>query len=277
MYAYEVVKIYRELNIIMLKSYLNKFLIIFCILIFVVIGINVWAAIKVIWGPIDATNINRSISIGVPSSESAENSELKWYETLDDALQDDELIKDKYRGVDYKQSDAMQLLQIQKEDTLALFYTRAPKEGNVTRVICVLVAINDGKFSQPYRIEMFGNAPGYFTSGGKTRYTYDCDDSIVFYMEQELLVSPIFGTGQNKIPICFGMWTDKDEIESLMLAGQKPHIIPVVAEEDTRYFWYFEDIEWFGRLTTIDWGDYTYQQIIDLLEISYTKTEWQHY
>ena len=273
MYAYEVVKICKELDLILIKSYSKKFLIISCAVIFVVIGINVWAAIKVIVGPIDATNINRSISIGVPSSESAENSELKWYGALEDALQDDELIKDKYGGVDYKQSDAIELLQIQKDDTLALFYTRTPKEGNVTRVICVLVAIKDGEFSQPYRIEMFGNAPGYFTSSGKTRYTYDCDDSIVFYMEQELLVSPIFGNGQNKMPVCFGMWTDKDEIESLMLAGQKPQIIPVVADEDTRYFWYFEDIEWFGRLTTIDWDNYTYQQIIDLLEITYTKTE----
>lgn len=70
-----------------------------------------------------------------------------------------------------------------------------------------------------------------------------------------------------------GMWTNKAEIESLIVVGRTPKIILVVAEEDTRYFWYFKKVDWLDQLEEINWGNYTYRQIIDLLEIKYDKAE----
>ena len=65
------------------------------------------------------------------------------------------------------------------------------------------------------------------------------------------------------------MWDDEAEIRSLTIAGVSPKVIPVVARNETRYFWYFEDLEWADRLSEVDWSDYTYGEIIELLEIKY--------
>lgn len=254
---------------------IKKIIIIMLVIIFItaIIAISI-ALVKAINEPIDITDIQKSVSIS-SFSEKEEDVVLKWYETLDEALQDDELIRDENVGeIDYKMSDAVELLQIQNANSLAVFYTRVPKEGNIARIVCVLIEIKDGKFSQPYRIELVGSKPGYSNnSAEKSYYTYDCDDAIVFYIEQEMVIGRAFGNGQNQIPICFGMWDDENEIQSLTIAGQSPTIIPIVGDEDTRYFWYYENIDWLDKLEVIDWNNYTYGQIIDLLEIKYNKSD----
>lgn len=261
----------------MIKGFI-KAIIIICVLLFVLFVILfVMAGIKVIKGPIDATDTRRSISISIVSlSGKKEELDLQYYETLEEALQNDELIQDENTGlgeVDYKMKDAVELLQVQKDDNLAVFYTRARKDGGVTRVTYVLIKMKDGKFSQPYRMGMVGRRPGYYTAEGKSRYSYDCDDGIAFYIEQEAAITFIFGNQEGQIPVFFGMWDDKDEIESLTVAGESPQIIPVEAKEETRYFWYFEDAHWFDKLEEIDWSDYTYGEIINLLEIKYDKAD----
>lgn len=272
-----------------MKKIFKRFFIIMCIIIcsifwFLVIFciITLMGAIKAsINGEVDITDIPCSIAVNISvsnnpvsgNSESEQRADLRWYETLEGALQDDELIKDETGNVDYKESDAVELVQIQATDKLVVFYTRAPKEGNVTRIYCVLIETRDGKFSQPYKRYIYGNRPGIVDNRGKTAYSYDCDDGMVFYIEWEAVVRNIIGDGQDQIPVCFGMWTNKAEIESVTVAGQAPKIIPVVAEEDTRYFWYFENVDWLDRLGAINWGNYTYRQIIDLLEIKYDKAE----
>lgn len=244
----------------------------------------IWVGLELIFGVrvADATDIPRSISGTITfnsdySKNGSKEKELCWYDTVEEALENDELIRDNDivgETVDYKKSDSLELVRIQNKDKLAILYTRTPEEGNVTRIFYVILRIENNKFSQPYMVGRYGNSPGYvYAESGKPDFIYDCDDSVVFYLIRENIASNVFGQGKkDKIPLCFGMWKDKDEIESLTVAGEKPEIIEITAKEDTRYFWYFEDPQWLERLDKINWGDFTYGQVIDELEIKYIKS-----
>ena len=238
------------------------------------------SVIKAIGEPSDVTDIRKSISISYTgnggtsgiSSENREDLDLEWYETLEEALENDELIRDKGEelgGIDYKDDNVVELLQIQTDDYMAVFYCRVMEDGEVGRITYVILHVKDGKISQPFKLNMAGNKPGYESLSGKSRNLYDCDDGAVFYIEQEIVIRRIFGTGENRIPVCFGMWDDESEIRSLTIAGTAPKVIPIVTEKETRYFWYFEDLEWADRLSEVNWSQYTYGEIIDLLEIEY--------
>lgn len=278
----------------MIKSKKCKKIIIICVAILgyiitiamiVFLSAFIWVGLELIFGVrvADATNIPRSISGTITfnsdySKSGSKEKELCWYDTVEEALQNDEIIKaDDVVGetVDYKKSDSLELVRIQSKDKLAILYTRMPEEGDVTGIFYVILRIENNKFSQPYMVGRYGNSPGYFYAvSGKRDFIYDCDDSVVFYLIEENIASNVFGQGKkDKIPLCFGMWKDKDEIESLTVAGEKPEIIEITAKEDTRYFWYFEDPQWLERLEKIDWGDFTYGQVIDELEIKYIKSE----
>lgn len=232
--------------------------------------------------PSDITDVPASISISYTKngkkpgalSENEEKPDLHWYETLEEALKDEELIRNlDMGGIDYKKDDAVELLQIQTDDQLAVFYSRAPEKGNVCRIIYVILEVKDGQFSQPIQMGTVGNRPGYYSVKGNSFYSYDCDDGAVFYMEQELVLGGTFGIGEDEIPVCFGMWDNEAEIRSLTIAGVSAEVIPIVAKEDTRYFWYFENLDWADRLSEVNWGNYTYGEIIDLLEIEYEPSD----
>ena len=264
----------------------KKVIVIMCIIIGIFFGFIVLAGIiafkQFINGEVDITDITISISINTSSSypsysvnsKTEQKADLKWYETLEEALQNDELIYGEAGSVDYKESDALELVQIQTANKLVVFYTRVPKEGNIPRIYCVFTEVKDGKFSQPYKTFTCESRAGITSSlTGKTTYSYDCDDSAAFYIVQEAVIRSVSGNSEDQVPVCFGMWTNKAEIESLTVAGQAPKIIPVVAEEDTRYFWYFENVDWLDRLEAINWSRFTYGQVINLLEIKYDKAE----
>lgn len=238
------------------------------------------SVIKTIGEPSDITDIPISISISYTgnggksgiSSRNGEEPDLEWYETLEEALENDELIRDQEEelgGIDYKDTDVVELLQIQTDDYLAVFYSRVLEDGEVGRITYVILHVKDGKISQPFKTDMTGREPGSESPSGKPFHLYDCDDGVVFYIEEEMVIRRIFGTGENRIPVCFGMWDNESEIRSLTVAGTAPKVIPIVAEEETRYFWYFEDLEWADRLSEVNWSHYTYGEIIDLLEIAY--------
>lgn len=264
-----------------MKKKFKKILVITCIIIciiFVLIVIFLIIGFKrFLYGEEDITDIPCSIAVNISvsnppasdNSESEQRADLRWYETLEEALQDDELIKGEAEIAAYKESDAVELVQIQTVDKLIVFYSRAPQE----RIYCVLLETGDGNFSQPYKMYIYRNRPGDPGILGESDYSYDCDDGMVFYIEREAVLRNIIGEGQDQIPVCFGMWANKAELESVTVAGQAPKIIPVVFEEDTRYFWYFENVDWLDRLGAINWGNYTYRQIIDVLEIKYDKAE----
>lgn len=250
--------------------------------------------IKAIKEPSDVTDIPSSLSISYSGnggvldlySENNERPELQWYETVEEALENDELVKDTEVGrFDYKESGVVELLQAQTDNYLTVFYGTALDDGEVGSIAYVILETKDGKYSQPFEIGMAGRSPGFYSVSDKPDYLYDCDDGAVFYIEWELvyggglgrkfgpIFGPVFGTGENRIPVCFGMWDDEAEIRSLTIAGVSPKVIPVTARDETRYFWYFEDLEWADRLSEVDWSDYTYREIIELLEIKYQPSE----
>lgn len=261
------------------KTVIISVSILWAIIVVAVIIIFITAFKEVVSKPIDITNIPGSLLVSFTSSngstfhkDSDKIADLKWYGTLEEALENDTLIRkeDEDEPV-YKKIDAIELFRVQKDGRMAVFYTRVPEEGDVSGIACVILEIEDGKFSQPIKMKKYGNRPGY-----TNMYGYDCDDGVVFYIEEELILGPVlgvgFGTGQNEIPICFGMWDNKEEIESLTVMGKSPQIIEVAAKEDTRYFWYYEDLDWIDKLEEIDWSDYTYKQVIDKLEIKYNQS-----
>ncbi len=277
---------------------IGKFLIIISIIIVIVIAIIVGVlviaffviGIKTMKEPSDITDIPKSLSISYSKNdegfgwltENEERPELQWYGTVEEALENDELIKDTDIGrIDYKEAGAVELLQIQTDSCLTVFYSTALENGEVGRITYVILEVKAGKYSQPFEIGMAGRRPGFYSESGKPRHIYDCDDGAVFYIEWELvyggglgrkfgpIFGPVFGTGENRIPVCFGMWDDEAEIRSLTIAGVSPKVVPVTARDETRYFWYFEDLEWADRLSEVDWSDYTYGEIIELLEIEY--------
>ena len=250
--------------------------------------------IKAMKEPSDVTDIPSSLSISYSGNgggldlylEDNEGPELQWYETVEEALENDELIKDTEVGkFDCKESGVKELFQIQTDNYLTVFYSTALDNGEVGSITYLILKTKGGKYSQPFEIGRAGCSPGFYSVSGKPDHLYDCDDGAVFYIEWELvyggglgrkfgpMFGPVFGTGENKIPVCFGMWDDESEIESLTIAGVSPKVIPVTAREETRYFWYFEDLEWADRLSEVDWGDYTYGEIIELLEIEYQPSE----
>lgn len=229
--------------------------------------------------PSDITDTSMSLSIsysenGGSFSSSLEDKEaldLQWYETVEEALKNDRLIEESgeyLKGIDYKKDNAIELLQIQTDNYLTVFYTLILENGTVGRISYVIMKIEDGRFSQPFMLDALVSGPEKYCNDIFPKL-YDCDDGIVFYLEQELVIGGTFGTGENRIPVCFGVWDDESEIRSLTIAGIAPEIIPVAAKEETRYFWYIENMEWADRLREVDWSDYTYGEIIDLLEIEY--------
>lgn len=247
---------------------------------FVIFGVTY--AGMLLFGLVDITDLKWSLSVDYISSIYTHstsrlvehNLDLQWYDTLEEALQNDELVKDGKSKIDFQEGDVVELLQAQTDNRLAVLYTRTPKEGDITHILCLLVEIKDGKYSQPFEYLIYGNEPGYtLLVSNRPDHHYDCDDGIVFYiLNESVMWDTFFGNQQDQIPVVFGMWSDKNEIESLTVAGQSPKIIPVVAEEDTRYFWYFDKVDWLDRLEEIDRSNFTYGQIIDLLEIKYEKT-----
>ena len=106
---------------------IGKFLIIISIIIVIVIAIIVGVlviaffviGIKTMKEPSDITDIPKSLSISYSKNdegfgwltENEERPELQWYGTVEEALENDELIKDTDIGrIDYKEAGVVELL-----------------------------------------------------------------------------------------------------------------------------------------------------------------------
>lgn len=90
------------------------------------------------------------------------------------------------------------------------------------------------------------------------------------------LMADLFIKEKDRVSIFFGMWPDKEEIESLTISGIKPEVVKAQAGEGEKiyYLWYVTDAEWImDKLATINWSDFTYGDIIETLDIRYDKTE----
>lgn len=120
-----------------MKKFLKIAAIVLGVCFCAVVGLFVWI---IIFEPSDPTNIPRSISISIsPSSKAGSTSEpeedkeqetegLRWYDTVEEAMEDDELIKggDRfamqiYEDI-YKREGTVEIARAECGDSLIIFY-----------------------------------------------------------------------------------------------------------------------------------------------------------
>lgn len=218
--------------------------------------------------PADITNIHNSTSIttGMSNGKKITEDSLQWYNTIEEAKQDVSLIDVEDMKDKYFQENTAGFLQIPYENRIAEFYMvpngEESQTGNDT-VTYFLYQTKDGKISQPYW------RYSYHCDVNKgSHYRYDFDDSVAYFIINENMLNKLPDV-QYGFPFYFGIWQRKEDVESLTVLGVKPKIVSVKASGTPYYFWYFEDVDWSKPLSTIDWSDYTYGEIIKLLEIKY--------
>lgn len=276
-----------------MKSQKNIVFLCICLFLSCLLSGLIFICIFSINSDIDATDISRSFTAGSPAltpigDEGTENSKdliakLQWYDTIEAALKNDELIIEEkgYQEV-YERNDAKEITRVVSGDTLIIFYmptyTNEEKEAQkksemAPMFVYIQLKMSGTQISQPYFIgcEVY-NMNYYYKLVGAQR-NFDCDDAFIWYVIEKA-ASDLLVEKENRIPLYFGIWENKEEIESLTVSGRKPEIVYVESGDDLYYFWYFDDVEWINeKLRDVNWEDYTYRQIIDLLEITYTKTE----
>lgn len=251
-------------------------------------------------GNVDITNIPKAYAIsitytvkpdmdkGVSNYEETENeaetvTELQWYDTVEEALQNDELLQDEksYENL-FKRHTVTEITRVALDDTLVIFYMPlyTPEEKQAQRryekvavFSFIQFKIDEGRISQPYYVDYELRDVNYH-NWRASFYCYDCDDAVICFMERKLISDMYLEEKENRIPIYFGVWENKEEIESLTVLGEKPEIVCIDAGGDLYYFWYFTDIDRINeKLLEVNWKDYNYGQIIELLEIKYDKAE----
>lgn len=271
---------------VILKNFFIIILIVAVLFIMLFLGIGVLA----FFTKTDITNIPKSISINITGtsvvSEESDSilDELCWYDTFDEAIKDDSLIREVlgYEEI-YLRENTVRITKTQIDDNLIVFYmpayTKEEKEqqdaGEYVGVfLCMQLKIKDGKISQPYNITRYARDLNYpEVSVFKARYTYDCDDSIVRGIEKKIMMDLLIAP-ELYVPIYCGTWQNKEEIESLTINGEHLKIYPVQSGEDIYYLWYIDDIQEINaELGQINWGDFTYGEIIEVLDIRYEKSE----
>lgn len=224
-----------------MKKFLKIAAIVLGVCFCAVVGLFVW---RVIILPSDPTNLSRSISISIsPSSKARSTSEpeedkeqetkgLRWYDTVEEAMEDDELIKggDKfamqiYEDI-YKREGTVEIARAECGDSLIIFYmpkySKEEKEQQEKKKAAeyfdfIQFRIMDGKISQPYYTGHDTSSQRYYSGN----WEYDCDDMVVSYMKSKLMTD-LFIKEEDRVSIFFGMWPDKEEIESLTISGIKP-------------------------------------------------------
>ena len=124
----------------------------------------------------------------------------------------------------------------------------------------------DNQYSQPYYI--FAT---WIDLNHDDMYSYDCDDAAVNFIDLEEVFGLNLGQGEEGSLYC-GFWTNERETRSMTFAGQKVDGVEAVHFFDTPYyFWYITLPDTKERLQNIDHSDYTFQEIIDALELHYDK------
>lgn len=221
---------------------------------------------------VDVSDLNQSIAIdadlsGDPASLSTDSEdhiaddELHWYDSVDEATQDDSLVRDAETYVSYRQladlagmteSDGtvMAFYGIQNDDDhLAIYYYR----------------IRNGKYSQPYQIDK----P---VSADNPAYHYDLDDSVCERIVDQY-ASHALAQKNEEIPVFWGCWKNKNELKSLTIDGQSVETIAKLSDSSPYSFWMIQSDGILPKLKTIDFSGFTYQQMTDVLGIKYQKQE----
>lgn len=221
----------------------------------------------------DISNIPKSMNVSLTNSYSEQkhfkDEQLKWYDSLEEAKSDVSVIQNNSSFGAYR-LDTKDIVKKEYEDRMILFYLLTEDDTNVDdseaeAFAYMLFKIKDNQISQPFWIESYNLEVGFEES----HYTYDFDDSVAEFIIYETILD-VLGNNENGFPIFFGTWS-RPEAATLKIDNQKPEVIPIDLGEKTYYFWYFIKTDWREKLSVIDWNNYTYQQIIEILKIEYQQ------
>jgi len=190
-------------------------------------------------------------------------SELNWYDSLEEAIQDDGMLE--YAGYKEHILDS-EFLRIETDQGFTIFHFVPDEDKKDQQLMShIRFARENDKISQPYIWAWEHVKPGW----GINDYYFDCDDAVVDYIIFEILVDKVLE--ERGLQMFFGTWPNKEELESLTIAGLPLKILeePIEVNEEKYYFWYLTDLSWCDRLSKIPWSSFTYGDVIDILDIEY--------
>lgn len=190
---------------------------------------------------------------------------LHWYSSVEEAAKDTSLIKDSTYFAGY--DTAKRIMDFENEEQYMVINAyENPKNTENDFVSFVLYHKQDGQYSQPYYI--FST---WIDLNNDDMYRYDCDDAAASFVALENAMGLTMGKGK-KGTVYFGFWSNEAETKSLTFAGQGPDEVKTVNLFDSPYyFWHITLPDTEKRLRSIDYSDYTCQDMIDALEIKYDR------
>lgn len=206
-----------------------------------------------------------SADAGTDSENPAEAEKLNWYATPEEAAADTSLIEDSTFFDGY---DTTERIMAFENDERYLAVNAYVNENNKKNDFAsfVLSYKQNGQYSQPYRI--FAT---WIDLNSDEMYSYDCDDAAVSFLSLEDAFGLTIDMEDGSRVYC-GFWTDEAETRSLSFAGQETDGVEKVDYYDTPYyFWHLAISDVAGKLRDIDYSSYTFQQLIDALEVRYEK------
>nr|WP_292165746.1 hypothetical protein [Butyrivibrio sp.] len=221
----------------------------------------------------DVSNVTSSISINKTisqnlASEDQESSdyaykiELKYYNTIEEAISHKEILD---KTAEASESAILKIMQLENKEA---YIVCAEKDGSVSgqSIYWYKLKIKDGMYSQPY------DYSGTVSNMKKMPpYRYDFDD----YISQIVvwsIASPQYDiqTDSGDSIYIFG-WDNKDEVYSLTINGVKPNDI-IEYELGGKTYFYFEymrsDIVQ-QLLDNVNLSSFTLKQVSDAIDINY--------
>ncbi len=192
---------------------------------------------------------------------------MNWYDTLEEAIQD----TSKFDRGDYKDYVlSTEIIRIEMTDKCIIFHTLPSGYADKhDRFGYVAFAREGQRISQAYERSSYTAAPGW----GDNDCFYDWDDGVVDYIVLELYADRVLY--ENGLGMFFGVWHDKEEIESVTIADIPLEIVeePILADGEEYYFWNITDLSWTERFSGLDWSSITWGQIIEALDIQYVPMQ----
>ena len=182
----------------MKKNVLKMIIIIFIIIVVI--------AIKNTKSPIK--NLQPSISYKFIDMDSEKTSNLNWYNSIDEALNDYSNINTS--DVLYDINDLTYITSISNDDMIKLLYQVPDKKYNQCIVYEYDLLKNNNQYSQIYRIK--GDIANIYEI---TRYKYDCEDAVAQYINETIYRFEIDGE-----QIYIGFWNNKKDLECLEICGK---------------------------------------------------------
>lgn len=250
------------------KKILIGAVIIVCIPIVYWIAFYVDAIIIGITTPIDIRKVHGNVSISIIPTENAgaeEEKDLVYYNHFEEAIRDESYIDGTPHFCDVKLQEIARIerppfviiLCYAEEDDCVVRYVFQMKDNQYSQVLGLhTTELNQKEFLNDNEDRLIG------------RYYYDEEDCVTWDIEMALIFWGISGYN-NGIPFYEGSSAD-ERIKNLTILGQAPtEIIPIKHKGKMHYFWYYDDLQVADVMNeNIDFSDYTYQQMIDCLQIS---------